>query len=395
MEYVFNTLVWLVMLIVCIPMAIVTIEALAALTYGKRRSSPKLSETMPDTVVLIPAHNEETVIARTLESLSSGQPRNCRFLCVAHNCADATADIARQHGVEVIEVHTEGTGGKPDALKAGLRWLDANPPEVVVIVDADCVVSPGTIELLATQVHELDRPAMAAFFFEPEDAGSRMSRLSSLAVLLKNYIRPLGLRRLGLPCLINGSGSAFPFHAIREAPQGEGSIAEDYQLTVDLLCKGYPTIFVPEARVDGYLPKRKEIALQQRRRWEHGHLLLMLRMAPRLFMEGLKRRDRNRIAVALELSVPPLAFLGLMWVCGMGLSLALHQTGGPVAPLISLTVAAALFSVVILSVWMRFAGMQNALAGLMAIPGYMVWKLPMYRDFFTHREKRWKKTRRD
>lgn len=154
-------------------------------------------------------------------------------------------------GAAVIEARDEGWGGKSDALKAGLRWLDANPPEVVVVVDADCTVSKGAVRSLATWVRVLKRPVMGAYFFAPAEMGQGLSTLSSLAILLKNFVRLLSLRALGLPCLLNGSGSAYPFQAIRNAPHGEGSIAEDFQLAIDLIHQGHPTTFVPEARIDG------------------------------------------------------------------------------------------------------------------------------------------------
>jgi hypothetical protein len=41
---------------------------------------------------------------------------------------------------------------------------------------------------------------------------------------------------------------------------------------------------------------------------------------------------------------------------------------------------------------MRFAGVKPTLAVMAAVPGYLMWKLPLYSDFITHREKRWVKT---
>ncbi len=391
----FSTLVWLAAVLTSLPMFLVILEAITAMGFRKRRANAAPGKEFPRTVVLIPAHNEEGVISRCLTSLSVDLPPNCRLLCVAHNCTDATAAVARRLGAEVIEVQDTGHGGKPDALKAGLRWLDANPPEVVVIVDADCVVSEGAVRILATRAWELNRPVMGAYFFAPTDAEKGLATLSSLAVLLKNYIRPLGLRALGLPCLLNGSGSAYPFQAIRNAPHGKGAIAEDYQLAIDLLQQGYPTTFVPEARVDGQLPKRDDTALRQRRRWEHGHLFLSFRTGPRLMLEGLRRLDKNHIALALEVSVPPLAFLGLIWVIAVGLSLALYALYGHGGPLGFLTGTAAAFAVAVLMSWMRFAGVKSTLTALAAVPGYLMWKLPMYREFFSRRETRWMKTARD
>jgi len=394
-ENILTVLAWLGAAFVLLPMLVVIAEIVGALIRGARNANMAPLQNFPSTVVLIPAHNEEEGISRTLASLSEDLPSNCRLLCVAHNCSDGTAEVARQMGVEVIDVWGEGQGGKPDALKAGLRWLDANPPEVVVVIDADCTVSKGAVRTLATQVQMLQRPVMGAYFFAAAEEGRGISTLSSLAVLLKNYVRPLGLHAWGLPCLLNGSGSAYPFQVIRNAPHGEGSIAEDFQLAIDLIRQGYPTSFVPEAKIYGHLPKSDATALRQRRRWEHGHLYLAFRTAPRLLLEGLINLDKNRIGLALEISVPPLAFLGLMWAIGATLSFALYLVCGHAYLLWVLMSTGLTFSLSILAAWMRFAGVRQTLDALASVPRYIGWKLPLYRDFWMRRETRWIKTDRD
>lgn len=395
MNVVFSLAVTVLTGYVCLLMCVVITEAWAALLSGRRQTSSEAIE-MPKTVVLVPAHNEESEIEKTIQVLRQDLPGNTRILCVAHNCTDATADIARRFGADAIEVKDEGTGGKPDALKAGLRALDANPPEVVVVIDADCTVAKGAIRLLATRVKKLGHPVMGAYFFAAQADGHTAGGISSLALLLKNFIRPLGLHRLGLPCLLNGSGSAYPFQAIRQAPHGEGSIAEDYQLTLDLLDMGYITTFEPDARIDGRLPKRDATAQKQRRRWEHGHLFLSFNTAPRVLLQGLFRFQLNRLVLGLDLLVPPLAYLGLLViVAGLvnGAAMAFSATGP--YPLCVLGTALAVFMLSLVMASFKFAGAERTWEALWSIPGYLLWKLPIYRDFFNRRETRWMKTERD
>jgi ABC-type uncharacterized transport system permease subunit len=107
---------WSIAFIVWLPMSIVIIETLASLSFRKAKNVILDSVEMPNTVVLIPAHNEESIIHKTLESLSVGLPTNCSLVCIAHNCSDDTAKIARLFGAEVVEANDNGEGGKPDAL---------------------------------------------------------------------------------------------------------------------------------------------------------------------------------------------------------------------------------------------------------------------------------------
>lgn len=391
-----TTLAWIAVGLSSLPLWIVTLELAAALRY--RRPSmvePASPQEWPRAVVLVPAHDESSVIAESLVSLTQDLPPNARILCVAHNCRDDTAAIARAHGVDVIEAKDDGSKGKPAALLAGLAALDAAPPDIVVIVDADCRVSPGTLGALVRTVQASGHPAMASYRFAAADPADARASISSLAVLLKNHVRPLGLHVLGLPCLINGSGSAFPFSAVRHVPHDEGSIAEDFQLAIDLLRRGHATRFVPEATVFGRLPGRRETALKQRQRWEHGHLSLVLGAAPRLLVEGITRLDPRRIALALETGVPPLALLGALFALVSGIAAAYAMGSGNYGPLFGASVSGLTFGLMVFAAWVRFAGWNATTTALAAAPGYLLWKLPIYLRFATHRESVWRKTGRD
>lgn len=372
---------------VLVPCAILAIECLAACLPRRRQRFGLVR--VPRTVVLVPAHDEEECLPEALRTIEPELADDDRLVVVAHNCKDRTAMVARALGAEVVEARDEGKGGKPDALKAGLRYLDQDPPEVVVIVDADCRVERGAVRALAMAAASHGGPVQGDYRFAG-DGG--FNSISSLALLVKNVIRPLGLTRLGLPCLLNGAGSAYPFEQLRAAPQGEGSIAEDYQLAIDLARAGHPTAFVPEARVRSVLPEREDIALRQRRRWEHGHLALVLRTAPRLLVEGLL--NRNLFFLGIDLLVPPLAFLvlALAGALALGVTAELVQ-GEPLALWLACAAAGAL-ALGLGTALARFLGVGATLRTLVAVPAYVLRKVPLYLGFFRKRETRWMKTER-
>jgi cellulose synthase/poly-beta-1,6-N-acetylglucosamine synthase-like glycosyltransferase len=378
---------WLVLA----PCAILAVECLAACLPARRKRF-RMVRT-PTTVVLVPAHDEEACLPTALRSIEPELCESDRVLVVAHNCRDRTAMVARALGANVVEVRDDGTGGKPAALAAGLAALDAEPPEVVVIVDADCRVERGAIRALAAAAAESGGPVQGDYRFEAPGADD-FGALSSLALLVKNVVRPLGLTRLGLACLLNGAGSAYPFRPLREAPQGKGSIAEDYQLAIDLARRGHPTRFVPEARVVSVLPERADAALRQRRRWEHGHLALVFRTAPALLARGLVTLDRHLFFLGVDLLVPPLAFLVLALAASGTLALTAFAVLGTVHALVVVLAAAALFALGLGVALARFGGPGALAATLRRAPGYVLHKLPLYAGFFGRRETRWRKTER-
>jgi cellulose synthase/poly-beta-1,6-N-acetylglucosamine synthase-like glycosyltransferase len=377
--------------LVLLPCAILAFECLAACLPARKNRFALVR--VPHTAVLVPAHDEEACLPAALRSIEPELSESDRLLVVAHNCSDRTAMVARALGAEVLEVRDGGGGGKPAALEAGLRHLAQDPPEVVVVVDADCLVLRGAIRTLAMAAAESGGPVQGDYRFAPatDDA---FGSLSSLALMVKNFVRPLGLTRLGSSCLLNGAGSAYPFEQILAAPHGQGSIAEDYQLAIDLAKAGHPTRFVPDARVRSLLPARRDAALGQRRRWEHGHLALVLHTAPGLLLHGLRTLDRHLIFLGVDLLVPPLAFLVLAWGTSAVLAVAALAFTGQGAALGTVLAAGILLALGPGCALARFAGLAELARALVRAPGYLWAKLPLYLAFFVRPERRWRKTER-
>jgi hypothetical protein len=92
--------------------------------------------------VLVPAHNEEAVLARTLDSLATQTRPPDRIVVVADNCTDQTVDIARAHGIEVHET-VDNTEKKAGALNQELTRIlpDATAADVVLVMDADSTIA--------------------------------------------------------------------------------------------------------------------------------------------------------------------------------------------------------------------------------------------------------------
>ncbi len=99
--------------------------------------------------VVVPAHDEEAVIARLLRALREGtEPGRLDVVVACNGCTDATADVARAEGARVVEV---ATASKIAALDAGDGAATAFPR---VYVDADVVLTGATVERLAAALAE-------------------------------------------------------------------------------------------------------------------------------------------------------------------------------------------------------------------------------------------------
>jgi len=96
--------------------------------------------------VLIPAHNEATVVGRCLRALLDGSARGAlEVVVVCNGCTDGTAQVVRSCADEVLVVELD-QASKPQALRAGEGRLTGFPR---LYLDADVVLPHGSaVELL-------------------------------------------------------------------------------------------------------------------------------------------------------------------------------------------------------------------------------------------------------
>jgi len=349
-----------------------------------------------DVAVLIPAHNEAAGIKTTLQCVQAQLRAGDRLLVVADNCSDDTAEVARQAGAEVLERGDTARRGKGFALDFGVCHLGARPPSVVLIVDADCLLDAGAIDTLTNSCSSSARPVQALYEMNAPAGSGLRARVSAFAWRVRNRVRPLGGWIIGAPCQLMGSGMAFPWALIREAPLASGHIAEDVQLGADLALGGHPPLFVPQARVTSRFPDADDAAASQRRRWEHGNLSLMFAHGPRLLAAGMRRADAGLLAMGADLMVPPLALLVQVQIGLTLLGALAWWFGAGATPLLISTIALLLLAVSVLSAW-RLAGRDIIALSelLLTAPAYALRKLPMYAAFVWKRQSTWVRAKRE
>jgi cellulose synthase/poly-beta-1,6-N-acetylglucosamine synthase-like glycosyltransferase len=383
----------LMALITLVPVSVLFLQVLMALP--KYRSREISGGQRPAVAVMIPAHNEALLIADTLHSITSQLNAGDRLLVVADNCTDDTAEIAAAANAEVIERKDEHRRGKDYAMDFGIRHLERDPPEVIIIVDADCQVGAETINCLAQLCGETARPAQSMYLMQTPRDGDLQTRIAEFAWLVKNLVRRLGYHRLGLPCQLMGTGMAFPWSAISTTPLASGHLAEDLLLGIRLTRSGTPPLFCPEALVTSNFPETLEGIASQRKRWEHGHLGVIVGEAPRLFVEAITRGSVDLMALALDLCVPPLALLMIL-TFGVFAASAVFAAAVPTGtlPMWLAAVALAMLTSAILLSWGRYARRIIPLRGLVYVPFYALAKIPLYFKFLTQRQVDWVRSRR-
>jgi cellulose synthase/poly-beta-1,6-N-acetylglucosamine synthase-like glycosyltransferase len=379
-----------------VPAAVLLAEVVACMAWPWRKDLPKRRiESYQSVAALVPAHNESTGLLSTIADIKAQLRVGDRLVVVADNCTDNTASVAVAAGAEVVERNDKVRIGKGYALDFGLRYLSTYPPEIVIVIDADCRLSESAIANLALTCHQTGRPTQALDLMTAPKQSSLNYQVAEFAWRVKNWVRPLGLRNLDLPCQLMGTGMAFPWQVIRSVELASGRIVEDLNLGLDLALAGHPAIFCPSAIVTSHFPDSIKGADTQRRRWEHGHIQTIMAVVPRFLVLAVIRRDLDLLALTLDLAIPPLSLFavlatGIFALSGMAVLFGFSSTA-----LIVSAVTLMAFAMAALMSWWRFGRDLFPLSAAHLIARYVFGKISIYCNFlFRSSASQWIRTDR-
>ena len=391
----FKLLFMLLLIVLAFPAIIFILQTLVALIPYKNR--PLSFDKRPSIIVLIPAHNESSGIEPTLTSVNAQLNAEDKVIVIADNCSDDTDVVAESLGAEVIKRFDEVNRGKGYALDFGIRYIEKQgyQPETLVIVDADCLLHEHALDRVACQAIANARPVQALYIMKsPPGAGLKI-KIAEFAWIVKNWARPLGYLRLGLPCQLMGTGMAFPWALIQKAEVASGHIVEDLKLGLDLAHLGVAPQFCPEAIVTSMFPLNADGINSQRTRWEHGHLGMIVKDGPKLIWQSIKTTNIGMLALALDMCVPPLALLILLMLTLSVLAALGIMVSHEFMPWIGASALLASLAFAVLLAWVRFGRSILSLADLAYAPVYALMKIPVYLKFIVRRQVEWVRSRRD
>ena len=346
---------------------------------GRIDPAPLPRERAPQTrfAVLIPAHDEELLIPRTLAGLARlDYPRDrYQVHVIADNCTDSTAERARAAGATVHERTNPDERGKGHALRWLLLRLLADPAsgDAFVVIDADSVVNPGFLRALDGHLAQ-GAVAIQGYDTVLNAAASWGTALRYVALALLHYLRPLGRSLFGGSAGLKGNGMCFRRDLLSRTGWGAFSITEDLQFHCDLLLDGRVVTFAPDAVVWAEMPASMRAAHAQNVRWETGRLQLLQRYVPRLLGAALRRRSFLLFDAAMEHLIPPFSVLA---AAGLGCLGAALLWGQPVAVALGVFLVVGQVIYTLAGLLLVHAPVRVYLA-LVYAPIYVVWKLALW-----------------
>ena len=230
--------------------ALVPFAYLVTLAIASVRSIPPPARRKPTHrfQIAIAAHDEEAVIAATVEQLRMLDYPNDLFEIhiVADHCSDRTAALARQAGAIAHERNSGPRTGKG----AALSWLFAKileqDSDAVVIFDADTQVDPDFLRVMDARL-ALGEDVIQGQHIIRNPLDGWFPSLTWAMFVVDNRYQNQGRVNLGLSAKHMGDSICFRSRVLRKVGWGEG-LTEDYQLRQKLLLDGIRIAYAPRAK---------------------------------------------------------------------------------------------------------------------------------------------------
>ncbi len=254
---------------------LITVGILALIDRLRKRHVPEVAGGfLPQVAVLIPAYNEEKVIVRTIRSVLNSDYPHLRIIVIDDGSSDRTSEVARaaypdEIAAGVLTVLRTVNGGKAEALNFAVAKLEE---EFYVGIDADTVIAADAVSKLVC--HFAD-PLIGAVAGNAK-VGNRVNlwtRWQALEYITSQNFERRALDLFNIVTVVPGAIGAWRTEAVRQGGcYPVNTVAEDADLTMNLLEQGYKVIYEDRALAFTEAPATARGLMRQRFRWSFGTL---------------------------------------------------------------------------------------------------------------------------
>jgi len=371
---------------------------LAVAYFVTEKRATGSAEPLNRFAVLVPAHNEELLVGTLCKSLLQiDYPREkFEIFFIADNCTDATANICRQHPVQVLERNDPEHGGKGQALDWGLRQIDLGKFDAVFIVDADNFVDAAILQELNKLLNQGEQ-AIQCYNAVGNRDDSWFTQLLYVSRVIGNQLYHEAKYRLGLSSYLMGNGICFRAELLRKKGWTAFSQGEDWEYYAQLIEDNVRIGFAVAAKVFHQESRSLNQATSQRLRWSSGRFSIAKTLGLRLFLKGIREKSWKMFDASFPLIFPNYSLLVNLSLFALLLSFLLPSSF-PAKMFFCVSFSALLAGQFLLflagafiagSAWRIFCAMLYA-------PVFLAWKLVI--DFLTlsgiYRGKKWVRTKR-
>ena len=244
----------------------------------EKKKVDKLVFDFPRVTILIPAHNEEKVIAYTIEAMLKLEYPNDKLdiLVINDGSSDHTADIVHGYAVKDSRLRLynvpkgEGGKGKSRALNLGLKQTDA---EYIAVYDADNTPDPSALKYLMIQMLQ-DQTLGAALgkFRTVNKKRNLLTRFINIETLGFQSMLQAGRWKMFKIATLPGTNLVIRRSLVNKLNGwDEDAITEDSELSIRIYKEGYRIKYVPYSVTYEQEPEAWNVWIKQRTRWVQGN----------------------------------------------------------------------------------------------------------------------------
>jgi len=270
-------------------------------SIAEKKQSDESTIDFPTCTILIPAHNEETVIGDTVQSmLALNYPKDkLRVIIINDGSKDRTEEIVQQfadNDERVILFNVprgEGGKGKSRALNLAIPKVQS---DIIAVYDADNTPDPNALRYLVTQlVLHKELGAVIGKFRSINKNATMLNRFINIETLSFQSMLQAGRWQLHKVATLPGTNYVMWTHLLRSLNGwDEEALTEDSEMSIRLYEEGYKIKFIPYAITYEQEPQEWKVWLKQRLRWVRGNNYVISK-----FWKELPKFQSKRVAFDL------------------------------------------------------------------------------------------------
>jgi len=351
--------------------------------------------------VVVPAHNEQYVVGRLMDSLiAQNYPSEwVDVYVIADNCSDHTAEVAKRHGATVHIRVDEDHYGKGFAIQWMLQriWKMPQHYDAVAMFDADNLVHPDFLLRMNDKLckgHKVIQGYLGVK--NPFDTWVTVSM--AISYWFSNRMWQNARENLHLSSSLGGTGLCIDMALLQEVGWDATGLTEDLEFGVRCVERGIVPIWAHDAKVYDEKPTSLLASMRQRLRWMQGHFHCARKHMLPLMVSGVKERSLVKFDAGVYL-FQPMRFL-ILFLTSLMMLIQISMPHATLASHIAALLPTRFWVAVNLLLYLQMPLALllervnwRAYFGLILLPFFLwTWGPAVFQAYFTRSNRKWAHT---
>jgi len=246
-----------------------------ALYSKNREDNMEPAQKFPLISILIPAYNEEKVIARTIESTLEIDYLKKEIIVIDDGSTDNTFLIAKTFEKDGVKILHKENGGKATALNYAINFVKG---EIVTILDADTIAGKNSLKEINKVFESSSNVGGVAGNVKVRNKKNWLTWCQALEYVSGLQIARRAFDMFGAITIVPGAMGAFKTNILKESGgYDKDTIVEDFDATIKVLKSGNIVRGTTKSLAYTEAPETLDQFVKQRNRWYRGNLQVLFK----------------------------------------------------------------------------------------------------------------------